>query len=81
MGRREKYGAKLVVDLAVQRAGDAAAALAFHVLDVTLRLGPAAVAAAGAASAGVCLGAALRLGGMHEALQAERAERRLKHVV
>ena len=76
LSRRERYGAKPIVDTVVQRAGDALAAGAFALLDAKLRLGPGGVAAAGAAAAGAWLAAALRLGRMHAAVAAERAQKR-----
>jgi AAA family ATP:ADP antiporter len=65
VSRSEKYAAKLVIDLVVQRAGDAVAAGAFQVLDVTLHLGAGGVAAAGAAACAAWLLAGARLGRMH----------------
>ena len=43
VSREEKYRAKLVIDTAVQRFGDALAAALFQYLQVTIGLAPAAV--------------------------------------
>ncbi|KAI8464172.1 MAG: hypothetical protein J3K34DRAFT_492679 [Monoraphidium minutum] len=72
VSRQEKYSAKLVIDMVVQRAGDALAAGAFQLLDVQLALGVGGVAAAGAAACAAWLAAAARLGRVHEALARER---------
>jgi AAA family ATP:ADP antiporter len=76
VSRREKYSAKLVVDMVVQRAGDSVAAAAFQVLDVQLRLGVAGVAAAGGVMCAVWLVAALKLGRMHGALARDLQKKR-----
>jgi hypothetical protein len=70
--RAEKYSAKLVIDMVVQRLGDTLAAGLFQLLDVRLRLGVAGVAVAGCAACGAWLLAALRLGAVHSRLARER---------
>ncbi|KXZ47773.1 hypothetical protein GPECTOR_33g655 [Gonium pectorale] len=65
VSRREKYGAKLVLDTVVQRVGDTAAAGLFQLVAVQLSLGPAAVAAVGMALSGGHLALALALGRMY----------------
>ena len=86
VSRTEKYSAKLVIDMVVQRLGDSIAAAAFQLLDVQLHLGVGGVAAAGCAACVAWLLASLRLGREHARLAAARQRgegqrRRDKHVV
>ncbi len=75
MSRTEKYSAKLVIDMVVQRAGDAIAAAAFQLLDVQLQLGVGGVAVAGCVTCGAWAVAAVRLGRMHGRMLRERTRR------
>jgi AAA family ATP:ADP antiporter len=72
VSRTEKYSAKLVIDMVVQRLGDSIAAAAFQLLDVQLQLGVGGVAIAGCATCGAWLVAAVRLGRVHVRLAQER---------
>jgi len=75
VSRAEKYSAKLVIDMVVQRAGDSIAAAAFQLLDVQLQLGIGGVAVAGCLTCGAWLLAAVRLGQMYTQIIRDRAKR------